>query len=93
MSCSCGYVVGVVFRIVVLGDFVTAGAIVIGGVVVVGSNVVAGVGAVVVNFVTVVTAGTVAVVVFAIFVVLEHPPRKISKARTLNTRDLRSSVI
>ena len=33
------------------------------------------------------------VVVFAIFVVLEHPPRKINKARTLNTRDLRSSVI
>lgn len=85
MSCSCGYVVGVVFCIVVLGDFVTAGAIVIGGVVVVGSSVVAGAGAVVVNFVTVVTAGNVAAVVFAVFVVLEHPPRKMSKVRNLNT--------
>ena len=93
VSCSCGYVVGVVFGFVVLGAFVVTGASVMGVTDVVGSNVVAGVGVVVVNFVTVVTAGTVAAVVFAVFVVLEHPPRKISKVRTLNTRDLRSSVI
>ena len=76
VSCSCGYVVGVVFRIVVLGDFVTAGAIVIGGVVVVGSSVVAG--TTVVVGATVVVATTTELEVVGVAVVLEHAVRNTS---------------
>ena len=81
VSSSCGYVLGVVFRIVVLGDFVIAGAIVSGGVVVVGSRVVAGAG-IVVGIVD----GVLVVVVVerADFVVFEHETRIISIVRAVN---------
>jgi hypothetical protein len=87
VSSSCGYVVGVVFRIVVLGDFVIAGAIVSGGVVVVGSRVVAGAGIVVgiVDGVLVVV-----VVELADVVAFEHEKRIISMDRALKTSFLRS---
>ena len=82
MSSSCGYVVGVVFRIVVLGDFVIAARIVIGGVVVVGPRVVAGAG-----IVGGIVDGLLAVVVveLADVVVFEHEKRIISMDRALKT--------
>lgn len=89
MSCSCGYVVGVVFRIVVLGALFIAGAIVIGGVVV-GSSVVAGAGVVVS-----IVAGVVAVVVveLADVVVFEHDTRIISIVRAVNASLVRIADI
>ena len=90
VSCSCGYVVGVVFRIVVLGALVIAGAIVIGGVVVVGSSVVAGAGVV-----DSIVAGVVAVVVveLAEVVVFAHETRIISIVRAVNASLVRIADI
>lgn len=90
VSCICGYVDGVVFRIVVLDDIVIAGAIVIGGAVVVSSSVVAGAGVVVS-----IVAGVAAVVVveLADVVVFEHEARIISIVRAVNGKFARIADI